>query len=70
MIKNYENKMVNIKLNKDLRGLKAGTAMRIRVDKNGVPLERYWRDRMKDMPIDNCIEVVKTKTKVKSKKEE
>ena len=70
MIKIYENKM--IKLNTDLRGLKAGTTIGIKTDKDGTPLDRYWRNRMKDAPIDNCIEVVKTKvkTKTKGKKEE
>lgn len=70
MIKNYENKIIDVRLNKDLRGMKAGTTIGIKTDKHGTPLERYWRDRMKDAPIDNCIEVVKVKKKTKGKKEE
>ena len=70
MIKRYENKIIDVKLNKDLRGLKAGTTIGIKTDKNGTPLERYWRDRMKDARTDNCIVVVKKKAKLKGKKEE
>lgn len=75
MIKHYENKgmdvmenKIKIKLNRDLRGLRTGTEIKIKVDKEGTPLERYWRDRMKEAPIDNCIEIITTKAKAKPKK--
>lgn len=70
MIKNYENKAIKIRLNTPLRGLPEGIEMNIKTDKEGTPLEKYWRDRMKDAPIDNCIEVVKTKVKAKTKSKE
>ena len=31
--------------------------------KNGVPVNREWRNRFKDAEIDNCIEIVKSKPK-------
>ena len=68
MISNYENKSISVKLNSDLRGLKTGTVVKIKVDKEGTPKERYWRDRMKDAKTDNCIEVIKKK-KQKSKED-
>ena len=40
----------------------------IAVDKHGVPLDKFWRDRLKDAVIDNCVEVIKPATK-KAKKE-
>lgn len=59
MIHRYENKKLKIKLNRPLRGFQTGHEMRINVDKNGIPFDRYWRDRFKDAPIDNCLEVIK-----------
>ena len=35
----------------------------IKVDSDGVPLEKFWRKRLKDAETDNCVEVVKAKTK-------
>ena len=50
---------MKIKINKPLRGFPAGYKLKIKTDKNGVPLDRYWRDRFKDAPIDGCIEEIK-----------
>ena len=30
----------------------------IDADKNGTPLEKFWRKRMKEAEADNCVEVV------------
>lgn len=59
MLKDYENKKVSIVIKKPVRGFPEGTAIKVRVDKNGIPLERYWRDRFKDSKIDFCLEIVK-----------
>ena len=32
-------------------------------DNNGIPVERFWRNRLKDAGIDNCVEVVKPRAK-------
>lgn len=61
MIKDYENKRLKIRLNTPLRGLPEGVEKYIKVDENGIPHERYWRDRFKDAKTDNCIEVIKKK---------
>lgn len=53
-----ENKTAKIKLNTSLRGYPKGIELKIKVDTAGTPLERYWRDRLKDSKIDNCIEIV------------
>lgn len=39
--------------------------LEIEVDKYNVPLEKFWRNRLKDSEIDNCIEIYKSK-KVKN----
>ena len=31
----------------------------------GIPLEKFWRKRLKDAETDNCVEVVKAETKPK-----
>lgn len=31
----------------------------IKTDVNNIPLERFWRRRLKDAKIDNCVEIVK-----------
>lgn len=33
--------------------------------KNGVPVNREWRNRFKDAEADNCIEIVKSKKTTK-----
>jgi hypothetical protein len=65
-ITRYEIKA--LKLNTDLRGKKAGSIVRIKTDTNGVPLDHYWRNRLKDSKIDNCVELLPSKKKPVSKK--
>ena len=50
--------MIKIKIN-NLPGF-AGT-LTIQTDKDDVPLERFWRKRLKDAETDNCIEILKGK---------
>jgi hypothetical protein len=62
---------MKLKLNIDLKGHKKGDVVRIK-DIDGVPVEPYWRKRLKDAQIDNCVELyteekTTSKTKVKSK---
>lgn len=64
MLENYEKKVLTvkekkIKLNAPLKGFEAGHEILIKCDNSGIPLDRYWRDRLKDAQIDNCIEFVK-----------
>jgi len=59
-------KAIKLKLNQPMSGYEAGREITIQTDKDGVPLEKFWRRRLKDADIDNCVEVVKPST---SKKE-
>jgi hypothetical protein len=58
-IKNYF--VMQIKLNQNLKTpqgqLLQGTIIQIN-DEHGVPTDLFWRNRLKDSAIDNCIEVV------------
>lgn len=35
----------------------------IETDNSGVPLDKFWRNRLKDAEIDQCVEIVKPKRK-------
>lgn len=58
-IKNYF--VMQIKLNQNLR-TPQGQLLKDAIieinDENGVPTDLFWRNRLKDSAIDNCIEVV------------
>ena len=58
-----ENK--ELKLNADLKGYKAGQIIPVKY-KDGLPVDKYWRDRVKDSVIDNCVEVVSHRPKAVS----
>lgn len=32
-------------------------------DNDGVPVDPFWRKRLKDAETDNCVEVIKTRAK-------
>lgn len=52
-------KTIRLKLNSPMAGFKEGQEVTIQTDRSGVPLEKFWRRRLKDAETDNCIEVVK-----------
>lgn len=59
-------KTLKIKLNLALNGRKAGDIIELSCDEHGIPLEKFWRDRLKDSEIDNCVEKIESKPKKKS----
>jgi hypothetical protein len=56
-----------IQLNYDLANFKKGSRIKIKTQ-DGIPINPYWRERLRDSRIDNCIEFV-DKAKKKEKKE-
>lgn len=59
---------ITIKVLKDLPDYRAG--QEVKVDAmDGVPLLKFWRDRLHDAEIDRCVEVVTQTPKSKSKQE-
>lgn len=52
-----------LKINKDFpsRNLKKDSTIELLVDENNIPLDLYWRRRLKDSKIDNCVEIVGSK---------
>lgn len=59
--------IIEVCINKDFSEYKKGQKINIDVDKNGIPLVRFWRNRFKDASIDKCISFEKTKKQIKSK---
>lgn len=55
MLKNYETKI--LKVNTSLRGVPAGSQIKVKA-KKGILLDSYWRRRLIDSEIDNCVEIV------------
>ena len=54
-----------LKMNIPMMGKKAGDTVSVET-KSGVIKDRFWRNRLADAKIDNCVEIVdnkKTKTK-------
>lgn len=61
------NNKISIKINKPFSGKKVGEILKVATDKRGVPLDAYWRNRLKDSSIDNCIEILTKNNNKKSK---
>lgn len=59
---------MKLKLNRDLKTPK-GKLLKDSIieieDINGESADRFWRNRLKDSVIDNCVEIVSTQTKGK-----
>ncbi len=48
-------KKVPYRLNVAMRGHQAGDTIRIEVDQRGVPLDQFWRNRLRDAERDGCM---------------
>ena len=49
---------VQIKVNTKLGKIEQGKVIKVEADINGIPLDAYWRKRLKDAEIDNCCSLV------------
>ena len=56
-------KKAKLKINKDFpaRKLKKGFIISLLVDDNDIPLDMYWRRRLKDSQLDDCVEILGNK---------
>lgn len=59
---------MKIKLNIPLAGYQKGQTISIDADSKGTPIDKFWRRRLKDAEIDNCVEVVKAPSEIKKGK--
>ena len=67
-------KKMRFKLNVPLQGMPIGAFISLQVDRNGTPIDKYWRNRFLDASYDGCIEAIcmekpKKIKKVKESKE-
>jgi hypothetical protein len=60
--------MMQIKINQNFAGHKEGDIIEIQ-SHQGIPLENFWRRRLRDSAIDGCCEIVKEKKSRTTKKE-
>lgn len=51
---------IKLKVLKDIPGHKAGKVVDVEVN-GGIAVDKFWRKRMRDAAIDQCVEVVKAK---------
>lgn len=56
---------MKVRINKPVFGHKVGQIIDINTNENGIPTAIYWRRRLKDAEIDNCIEVIEEKPQKK-----
>jgi len=54
---------IQVKVLSDIPGYKTGQIIFVKVDSHGTPLDKFWRRRLKDAKTDNCLEVIKPKSK-------
>ena len=57
---------MKLKLNKNLALYEAGDVVDVEAV-DGVPINSYWRKRLKDSQFDNCVEVIEEKKVVRKK---
>lgn len=60
--------MIKLRLNQELKtpqGKKVkGSIIELEADKNNIPFDYFWRRRIEDSAIDNCVSIIQdSKTK-------
>jgi hypothetical protein len=64
--------ILKIKINKDFRipngFAKKDQILEIEADQNNIPLNHFWRNRLADSVIDNCVEIISKEQELKKKK--
>ena len=60
---------IQIKINKIVPGYSVGQKIKVEA-RGGIPILKFWRDRLRDAKLDKCIEIVKPKVKLSTEKTE
>lgn len=54
-----KDKTITLRIKKAMPGYAEDSLVNdIEVDSNNTPKEKFWRDRLKDAKIDDCVEIV------------
>lgn len=56
-----------IKVNKTVGMHLAGSEVKVKCDREGVPLDVFWRRRLRDAASDNCVEFKMNKARFENK---
>lgn len=66
------NKTIVLRVMTDqpLHGVAKGKMITVSVDRDGTPLDKNWRRRLKDSKIDGCVEIVTKAAKASTEKKE
>lgn len=59
-----QNDKMKIKINAPMLNFLAGEIVEIKINKFGKPVDYFWRKRINDSKIDNCVEVVVESTNI------
>ena len=51
---------LKLKIHNEALKARYGDEIEVNATKSGVPRDRYWRNRLRDAKIDNCVEIVKS----------
>jgi uncharacterized protein YuzE len=58
-----KKKMIKLKINVAFDKYDVDDEIRVEVDSKGVPVSQFWRRRLLDAKIDNCVEVITQQNK-------
>ena len=56
-------KKVTLQINKPLAGKQPDETITLECDRNGTIIDRYWRRRLSDAETDNCVKVIKNRSR-------
>ncbi len=56
-------KTITLEIKKPLADKKPGDTVALKCDREGTIIDRYWRRRLVDAEIDNCVKVIKNRSK-------
>jgi len=59
-----KKRTIRLQINKPLQGLQKGATIKLVADENSLPVDNYWRRRLKDADQDGCVEILASKKKV------
>ncbi len=68
MAKKIKLKTVKLKILKPLKSYLPGRIISIKVDRDGIAMDRYWRNRISDSRVDKCVEIIENKASKTNKK--
>lgn len=49
--------MITLQVNIAMNGYKVGDKIKLKTDSNGIILDTFWRNRLKDASQDGCVEI-------------